>query len=181
MYTKSNFLLSLCIHSHVCQIEPTFNFETPNITIPEPNGPAEICITMTGRTTVPISVTATTGPKRGAPDQATGKEWAPLGVGWIGYSLNTQSRFIMFTQLVRTTTVPPSRWNSHPVMREQQDAVLMCQLLMTDLAMSQLNHSLFHLSAFLPQDDKAQIEKPVFLLRMMMVCKITLTTCMEIQ
>ena len=78
---------------------------------------------MTGRITVPISVTATTGPKSGAPDQATGKEWAPFGEGWIEYSLNTQSRFIMFTQLVRTTTVPPSRWNSHPVMREQQDAV----------------------------------------------------------
>ena len=136
---------------------------------------------MTGRTTVPINVAAMTGPKSGAPDQATGKEWAPLGVGWIEDSLNTQSRFIMFTQLVRTTTVPPSRWNSHPVMREQQHAVLMCQLLMTNLAMSQLNHSLFHLSAFLPQDNKARIEKLVFLLRMMMVCKITLTSCMDMQ
>ena len=84
MYTKSNFLLSLCIHSHVCQIEPTFNFETPNITIPEPNGPAQICITMTGRIAVPISVTAMTGPKSGSPDQATGNIFALLFRHYLG-------------------------------------------------------------------------------------------------
>ena len=55
-----------------CTTEPIFNFVNPNITIPEPDGPAQICITMTGRNVVPITVTAMTGPKSGTSDEATG-------------------------------------------------------------------------------------------------------------
>ena len=58
--------------THTCTIVPTFNFQSPNITIPEPDGPAEICITMDGGTFAPINVTAMTGPKSAVSYQATG-------------------------------------------------------------------------------------------------------------
>ena len=64
--------LSLCLSSLIHTIVRTFDFQFPNITIPEPDGPAEICITMDGGTLVPINVTAMTGPKSGVSDQATG-------------------------------------------------------------------------------------------------------------
>ena len=54
------------------------------MTVPEPNGPAQICITMTGRTTVPITVTAMTGPKSGAPDQAIGSIFVVLFIHHLG-------------------------------------------------------------------------------------------------
>ena len=59
---------------------PIFDFQNPNITIPEPDGPAEICVTMTGGTTVNITVTAMTGPKSGASDQATGTAHTGRGI-----------------------------------------------------------------------------------------------------
>ena len=60
------------IRMHALTTVRPFNFEFPNITIPEPNGTANVCITMTGATDVPITVTARTGPKGGASNPATG-------------------------------------------------------------------------------------------------------------
>ena len=61
--------------SHPCthtQTVPEFTFETPNITVPEPDGPVETCILRNGFIDVNIVVTWETGPKSGAEDQATG-------------------------------------------------------------------------------------------------------------
>lgn len=44
----------------------------PNITVPEPNGPVNICVVMAGAISGPIVVTAQTGQKAGAENQATG-------------------------------------------------------------------------------------------------------------
>ena len=44
----------------------------PNITIPEPNGYANICVVMTGKIAEAIVVTAQTGQKAEAENQATG-------------------------------------------------------------------------------------------------------------
>ena len=71
MYSR-NMMSSI---SHPCthtQTVPEFTFETPNITVPEPDGPVEICVLRNGFIDVNIVVTWETEPKSGAEDQATG-------------------------------------------------------------------------------------------------------------
>ena len=66
-----------CIHiiNFTYNAVPKFNFQTPNITIHEPDGPARICVIMNGMiggAIRNITVTAQTGQKVGAENQATG-------------------------------------------------------------------------------------------------------------
>ena len=52
--------------------EPEFNIDPPMVTVPEPDGMVEVCITTDSPLARNIIVTAVTGPKSGAANQATG-------------------------------------------------------------------------------------------------------------
>ena len=52
--------------------EPEFNIDPPMVTVDESDGMVEICITTSSPLARSIVVTAVTGPKNGAANQATG-------------------------------------------------------------------------------------------------------------
>ena len=59
-------------------IDPVVVVDKPNITVPENQTEVEVCITLSTGITEQVEVIAVTGPKAGAADQATGRDFKYL-------------------------------------------------------------------------------------------------------
>ena len=102
-----NFWYALCkfhitiICNFVIHTVPEVIVERPNVTIPEGPPEVEICILLTTGVTEEVVVTAETGPKSGAANQATG-----ISLSYICASRVHRITFIL--QLSLTIASPPS-------------------------------------------------------------------------